>query len=320
MVHIDRVDLNLYVVLDAIYQEGSITRAATRLNLTQPAVSHALARLREAYDDPLFVRAGNRMAPTAATRAMIQPVREALQQLQATFNAPQGFNPATNRKQMVVAMRGVVESVLLPDLVAQLESQAPLMQFTSIRVPRRDMETELAAGRLDLAFDVLLPVAASIRHQVLQEDRFVVVARKRHPQLRGGLDLERYLGLRHVVVSSRRSGPVVEDFELGRLGYHRQIGMRCQNYFVALSTVARSQMLLTVPENYALRNHHYHDLKIWPMPVPLQPVASYMYWHEAAQGDPANDWLRQQVMALHQRLQRPRRNGHAGSASSSSSG
>jgi len=170
-----------------------------------------------------------------------------------------------------------------------------------VRIPRRDMEAELAAGRLDLAFDVLLPVGASIRHEVLLEDDFVVVSRQRHPLLEGGLDLEKYLQLRHIVVSSRRSGPVVEDFELGRLGYHRNIGMRCQNYFVALSTVAHSEMLLTVPENYAIRNQHYHDLKIWPIPVELRPVASYMYWHVSVQEDPANLWLRQQVMKLHAR-------------------
>lgn len=299
--HIGRVDLNLFVVLDAIYREGSITRAAARLNLTQPAVSHALARLRETYGDQLFVRSGNRMVPTTVTRSIIQPVREALQQLQTTFAAPQVFDPATNSKQVVLAMRGVVESVLLPELVAELEDQAPLMQFSSVRIPRRDMETELAAGRLDLAFDVLLPIGANIRHKVLLEDEFVVVSRKRHSALKGGLDLEQYLHSRHVVVSSRRSGPVVEDFELGRMGYHRNIGMRCQNYFVALSTVAHTQMLLTIPKNYALRNEHYHDLKIWPMPLELKPVSNYLYWHESVDDNPANVWLREQVIRLHER-------------------
>ncbi len=163
------------------------------------------------------------------------------------------------------------------------------------------MESELAAGRLDLAFDVLLPMGANIRHTVLLEDHFVVVSRKHHPLLQNGLNLKTYLELRHVVVSSRRSGPVVEDFELGRLGYHRNIGMRCQNYFVALNTVAHSQMLLTIPENYAIRNQHYHDLEIWPMPLELKPVSSYMYWHQSLDDDPANQWLRQQVMRLHYR-------------------
>lgn len=296
--HVGRVDLNLYVVLDAIYREGSITRAATQINLTQPAVSHALSRLREAYGDQLFVRSGNRMVPTPLTRSIIQPVREALGQLQTTFTAPQQFDPATNSKQVVLAMRGVVESVLLPELVAELEAQAPLLQLGSVRVPRREMESELASGRLDLAFDALLPMGANIRHAVLMEDDFVVVSRSMHSRLDNGLDLKTYLDLRHVVVSSRRSGPVVEDFELGRLGYHRRIGLRCQNYFVALGAVANSQLLLTVPESYVQRNQHYHDLQVWPMPVELKPISGYMYWHDSVEEDPANQWLRQLVLSL----------------------
>ncbi len=297
--HIGRVDLNLFVVFDAIYSEGSITRAAAKLNLTQPAVSHALSRLREVYGDPLFVRSGNRMMPSPMARSIVQSVRDALVQLQTTLTAPQAFDPAVNQKQVTLSMRDVVESVLLPELVVQLEGLAPLMQVTSVRAQRREMESELASGRLDLAFDVLLPVGPAIRHQMLMEDKFVVVSRKRHPLLRGGLTIEKYLSLRHVIVSSRRSGPAVEDFELGRLGYHRSIGMRCQNYFVAWKTIADSQMLLTVPENYALRNQKYHNLKIWPMPVELRPLASYMYWHESVEDDPANLWLRQQILQLH---------------------
>ncbi|MCG8536331.1 MAG: LysR family transcriptional regulator [Pseudomonadales bacterium] len=300
--HIGRVDLNLYVVFDAIYSEGSITRAAAKLNLTQPAVSHALSRLREVYGDPLFVRSGNRMNPSPVARSIVQPVRDALQELQGTLTAPLAFDPTVAQKQVTLSMRDVVESVLLPELVVQLEGPAPLMQVTSVRTQRREMEAELASGRLDLAFDVLLPVGPAIRHQVLMEDEFVVVSRKRHPLLKGGLDMKKYLALRHVIVSSRRSGPAVEDFELGRLGYHRNIGMRCQNYFVAWKTIAGSNMLLTVPQNYALRNQTYHNLKIWPMPAELRPLASYMYWHESVDDDPANVWLRQQILELNQSL------------------
>ena len=296
--HIGRVDLNLYLVLDAIYREGSITRAATVLNLTQPAVSHALARLRDVYEDQLFVRSGNRMVPTPLTRAVIQPVRDALAGLQQTLSAPASFDPATNRKQIVLGMRDIVETVLVPELVPLLERDAPLTQTASVRVARRDMEAELSSGRLDLAFDVLLPVGPAIHHSKLMESRFVVVSCKRHPQLRGGMSLEKYLQLRHVVVSSRRSGPTVEDFELSRLGMHREIGMRCQNFFVAWKTIAHSHMLLTVPESLTRHNVFHSDLRVWPMPVDLPPLGVHMYWHENLQDDPANQWLRQRVMGL----------------------
>ena len=149
--HIGRVDLNLYVVFDAIYSEGSITRAASKLNLTQPAVSHALSRLREVYQDALFVRRGNRMVPTPQARSMVQSVREALLQLQTTLTSPQAFDPASTQKQVSLSMRGVAESLLLSELVVHLERLAPLMQLSSVRVQRREMESELAGGRLDFA-------------------------------------------------------------------------------------------------------------------------------------------------------------------------
>jgi DNA-binding transcriptional LysR family regulator len=296
--HIGRVDLNLYRVLEAIYREGSISRAAQLLNLTQPAVSHALARLREVYEDQLFIRAGKRMMPTPLTHAIIQPVRDALGALQQTLAAPVSFDPATNRKQIVLGMRDIVETVLVPQLVPVLEREAPLTQIASARVARRDMEAELGNGRLDLAFDVLLPVGAAIRHCKLMESRFVVVSRKRHPQLRGGLTLERYLQQRHVVVSSRRSGPTVEDFELSRLGMHREIGMRCQNFFVAWRTVAESNMLLTVPESLTRYSGFDPELKIWPMPTELPDLGVHMYWHDSVDDDPANRWLRNKILAL----------------------
>lgn len=296
--HIGRVDLNLYRVLDAIYREGSISRAAMALNLTQPAVSHALARLRETYGDQLFIRAGKRMMPTPLTHAIIQPVRDALTALQQTLAAPTRFDPATNRKQIVLGMRDIVETVLVPELVPLLEREAPLTHVASVRVARRDMESELSNGRLDLAFDVLLPVGASIRHSKLMESRFVVVSRKRHPLLRGGLTLEKYLQLRHVVVSSRRSGPTVEDFELSRLGVHREIGMRCQNFFVAWRTITHSNMLLTVPESLTRYSGFDPDLKIWPMPAALPDLGVHMYWHESVHDDPANGWLRERITGL----------------------
>ncbi|HVL00262.1 MAG TPA: LysR family transcriptional regulator [Dongiaceae bacterium] len=296
--HIGKVDLNLYLVLDAIFREGTITRAAVGLNLTQPAVSHALARLRDVYGDPLFTRAGNRMVPTALARSIIQPVRDALSGLQHTLSAPASFDPTTNRKQIVLGMRDFVETVLVAELAPLLEQLAPLTQMASVRVARRDMEAELTSGRLDLAFDVLLPVGPAIAHTRLMEGRFVVVSCKRHPLLRGGLTLEKYLQSRHVVVSSRRSGPTVEDFELSRLGLHRDIGMRCQNFFVAWKTIAQSRMLLTVPESHTRHDLLRHNLKVWPMPVELPPFTVHMYWNENLNDDPANRWLREQVLEL----------------------
>lgn len=289
--HLSRMDLNLFVVLDAICAEGSITRAADRLHLTQPAVSHALARLREVYQDPLFVRSGNGVAPTALTKQLIGPIRESLTVLQQTLQPTHQFDAAAARNSFVVSLPDVLEAWVLPRLMKFLEAQAPAVQLASVRARRRELEADLAGGRLDLAFDVLMPVAPALCHAPLLEDRFVVVARKRHPILKADWSIEEYCKARHIVVSSRRTGLSAEDFELSRLGYRRDIALRCSNYHVAWKTMENTDLLLTVPARYAdIRGRGSHVLLA--MPAEMRGLAIQMYWHESVDQDPANQWLR----------------------------
>ncbi len=181
-VHLSRIDLNLLVVLETIHAEGGITRAAEKLHLTQPAISHALARLRETFDDPLFVRQGNAMVPTPLARRLIGPVGDALRTLDATFGGLERFDPATSSKRFAIGLRAVMESTVLPSLVQAALAQAPGVELSAVRVDRRRVESDLASGVLDVAIDVLLPVSESVRHARLSSDRMVVVARRGHPQ------------------------------------------------------------------------------------------------------------------------------------------
>ncbi len=289
--HIARVDLNLFVVLDAICAEGSITRAADRLHLTQPAVSHALARLRDLYQDPLFVRAGNGVAPTALTKQLIGPIRESLAVLQETLQPARHFDANAAHNSFVVSLPDVLEAWVLPRLMKYLQAQAPSVQLASVRARRRELDADLATGRLDLAFDVLMPVAPALRHAPILEDRFVVVARQRHPVIKANWTIDEYCKARHIVVSSRRTGLSAEDFELSRLGFRRDIALRCSNYHVAWQTMETTDLLLTVPERYArLRGKGNHV--ILPVPADVRGLAIQMYWHESVDQDPANQWLR----------------------------
>lgn len=289
--HISRVDLNLFVVLEAICTEGSITRAAARLHLSQPAVSHALGRLRELYADPLFVRVGNGMEPTPFTKRLLAPVREALGQLQATLQPGGIFDPAGSAHQFTVSLPDVVEGWLLPAVMAVLEKDAPGVQLVSTRVRRRDLEKELASGRLDLAFDVPLPVAPAVRHRAVSEDRFVVALREGHRLLRQEWCVASYLAARHVVVSSRRSGLSLEDAELARGGFRRDIALRCSGYHAACSAIATTDLLLTAPLAWLERVRPI-GLVLRPVPFALSGMALHQYWHESTDQDPAGVWLR----------------------------
>jgi len=294
--HISRIDLNLLVVLDAIYTEGGITRAADKLHLTQPAISHSLGRLRTLFGDELFVREGRAMVPTPLARNLIEPVRRALRGLEVTLNELERFDPAATQKRFTVAVRDVFEATVLPPLLRQVTRDAPRVDVHAVQVERREVESELAAGTLDAALDVLLPLSEQIRRRKITLDRMVVVARKNHPAVRRGLKLATYLKQDHVLVSSRRHGPAPEDFELSRHGLSRRVRLRCQHYFAACRVVSQSDLVLTMPGHYARIANQQFGNQILPLPVDMPPLDAYLYWHANVENEPANRWLREQLV------------------------
>ena len=294
---LNRLDLNLLHVFDTIYREGSLTRAARALHLTQPAVSHSLSRLREHFDDPLFSRQGNQMVPTPLARRFLESMRPGLTQIQSAVNQFHAFDPANQRKTYSLALRDILESTFLPKLMGRLESY-PELEIVSQRVPRRDMETQLAAGKLDFAVDVLLPVSNQTGHELLRHDRLVVLARKGHPLTSSGLTLDKYLEARHVLVSSRSEGPGIEDFELSRFGVQRNIRLRCQHYYAACRVAEGTDLLLTMPENYARIIAERADIDILTTPVDLPGIDVHLYWHKAYEREPALIWFREQLAGV----------------------
>jgi DNA-binding transcriptional LysR family regulator len=297
MMHISRVDLNLFIVFEAIYAEGSVTRASLKLNLTQPAISHALGRLRLMFDDPLFVRQGHLMVSTPLARSIIEPVRHSLRGFEVTLNKLNRFDPASTEKEFTLALRDVLESTVLPPLMVALEQDAPHARVAAVQVDRRELESELQAGTLDCAIDVLLPLGSDVRHARILVDRTLVVARRGHPRLQGGITLDQYLSEEHILASSRRKGPGIEDFELSRLGMQRKVRLRCQHYFAACRVVSQTDLILTMPERYARVANQQFDNQLLPLPLEMPAWDVYLYWHANVEDDPANKWLRERLTA-----------------------
>lgn len=292
-----KIDLNLFVVFDAIYCEGNITKAASVLNLSQPAVSHSLGKLRSHFDDPLFIRQGNEMRPTPVAKNVIADVREALHQLQVCLAQSRQFEPLVSRKNFKLSIHGSFEAYYLPSLMNVLSVESPHINFSSHRrVRRSDLENKLASGDIDLAIDTLLPVSDNVLHTSLEQDKQVVIARKNHPNIDKALDMKTYLDLEHVLVSSRSSGPGLEDFELSRLGFHRKIGLRCQHFLTGCHIVLSSDKLMTLPKSAANMYSKMLDIAIYPMPVELPFFDMHLYWHANVDKDPANKWLRNKVI------------------------
>jgi DNA-binding transcriptional LysR family regulator len=312
-VHLSQVDLNLFVVLEAIYREGNITRAGVQLNLTQPAISHALKRLRDLLQDPLFVRQGAHMVPTPFTRNIIEEVRQALQILEVNLSQSRNFDPKNTRRNFHLALWEYAEALLLPPLLQRLTDAAPGMSITTSRVRRRDLETELASGSVDLAIEIPMTVSDRIRHKWLLHEQFVVMARQGHPAIKNKLDLETYVAQRHVHISSRRHGPSLVDIELSRRGLRRNVVLRSQHNLTGCLVVSQTDMLLTLPERHAkllnaslmnggprkgangAQKNETRMNQVYPFPLAIPRLEAHLYWHESVENDPANRWLRKEI-------------------------
>ncbi|MFY0567849.1 LysR family transcriptional regulator [Archangium lansingense] len=294
---LSQLDLNLFRVFDVVYRERNFTRAAEILFLSQSAVSHALARLREQLDDPLFVRQGRGVAPTPLAERLAPGIQEALGLFQQAVDRTRHFDPRRDVGHVTLAMNDELEPAFLPRFVTRLRECAPQVRSASVRLDRASLERDLASGRLDLAVDVAQPTGADLRHTLLQRDTFCVVsARKRR------LDVEAYLAARHVTVSSRRTGLAFEDLLLSRLGYQREIAVRCQHPEAACHIVASSDLLLTMPRRHAAALNAPLGNHLLPMPVALPPVELHLYWHRQVDGEPRNQWLRTELLALSEGL------------------
>jgi DNA-binding transcriptional LysR family regulator len=296
--NLSKIDLNLFVVFEAIVQTGSLTAAAHELNLSQPAVSHALARLRDALGDPLFTRQGRRMLPTAYARSLTPHVRQALGALQNGIKGEQqGFDAAESDRVFTIGMRDILEALTLPGLMTHIRRHAPGVSVNSIQVERHDIADALRQGRIDAAVDIVLPMPAEVSHTRLVLDKLVVVARKGHPALsRRPLRLDTYLAASHVLVSARSQGLGLEDHELSRQGLRRQIGLRCRHYFAGCRVVSQTDMLLTMPEQYARVANRHFDNALHAFPLSAAQLDAHLYWHASQSEDPANIWFRQWVM------------------------
>ncbi|MGY8819859.1 MAG: LysR family transcriptional regulator [Pseudomonadales bacterium] len=296
--NLNKVDLNLFIVFDAIYTEANLTRAGQIVGITQPAVSNALARLRETFNDPLFVRTAQGMVPTPMAQNIIGPVRNALQLLRVSVQESRTFNPLQANKTFRISMTDLTEAVVLPPLFQRLRRLAPNVKIESMLAKRRETTKELAAGRLDFAMDAPLNTDPQVRHVKLLEDRYVCAMRRGHPLAKDKLSVEEYLSLSHIHISSRRSGLGMVDLALGKMGQQRRIALRSQHYMMATQVIQQTDMAVTVPERFARR----HDLYQVPLPVDIPPLETHIYWHESTDQDPANRWMREQMIEIAQQV------------------
>jgi DNA-binding transcriptional LysR family regulator len=287
------IDLNLLPVFEAVYVERSLTRAGEVLHVTQPAVSNALARLRAAFGDPLFVRAGRGVVPTPAAQTLIGPVREALTRLRAGLDPAAAFDPKTSQRVFNIAARDTSSSAILPVLMKKLQQSAPEVRLQCLTVERQDIPLELAAGRLDFAIDLAILARPDLDSAPLVTDRWVCVLRRDHPKAKRKLTLQTFLALNHITASSRRSGRTIVDEALSRHGERMRPAIRLPQYQPAFHIAMSSDLALVAPLSLAKR----YDVAIRDLPFETPSLDLLLFWRRDTGDEPALRWMRGEVVA-----------------------
>jgi DNA-binding transcriptional LysR family regulator len=294
------IDLNLFVVFDAIYTEGNLTRAGEIIGITQPAVSNSLSRLRNLFNDPMFVRTADGMVPTPVSQNIVGPVRQALGLIRSSVQESEAFDPTASEKRFRISMTDLSQSILLPYIFGRLKRDAPNVAVDCYQIRRRDMNIELASGNLDLAIDIPLTPDTQIKHAPLFSHPQVCVVRKNHSIVQDSdtLDMATYLELQHIHISSRRGGLGHTDLALGKMGKRRHIALRTQHYLPVPELVARTDLSLTVPRVFADFLEARLPVRHYNLPFEVPPLETHLYWHESTDRDQANKWMRELLLDM----------------------
>jgi DNA-binding transcriptional LysR family regulator len=293
-------DLNLLRIALAIHDEGSVSGAALRLNMSQPAASSALKKLRQAIGDPLFIKTADGMAPTPRAISLIHTARDMLTQLSMAVDAGESFDPAKSHDTFAFAMSDIGEMVFLPRILEYVSGHAPNASVRSVTLPPVQLEAGLQDGTVDLAVGHFPDLKKSIYYQQrLFTHRFVCLLRKGHPFLSRKLTLDQFLALGHVVVHAEgRSQEIIERF-LDKERIRRRIVLHTPHFMSIPMIIARSDLVATVPHALGVYLSQSGDgVEVIDPPFDLPTFALKQHWHRKYHHEPKSLWLRKVVSEL----------------------
>jgi len=289
-------DLNLLVVFDAVMQDQNVTRAGQRIGLSQPAMSHALNRLRDLLKDELFVRTPSGMRPTPRAEQLAALLRQALSELQRALQ-PETFVPATADRRFALALNNYAAVVVAPPLVAAVSKAAPSVQLDIRPSGTMDLLESLDRGELDLVIGSLDRVGERFAATPLLEDEFVLVMRRSHPAGRGALSAKVLAALPHLDISSSGERTDFLDAWLAEQGLARRIALRAP-YLSARAILSRSDLATILSRRIAQEFARTDRLQIHALPITSPVVRTTMLWHRRLDNQPAHRWLRERIIAV----------------------
>jgi len=303
----DKIDLHLIRILHTVLTDRSVSRAAIRLGMYQPAVSAALKRLRELSGDPLLVRSGSGMVPTDAGLRMIEPAASILRAAEMLFTDARGFDPATATNTFRIAASDYLDPLFLPMIVAQIKSQAPLAQIEIHPLSSdSDYHTHLSLGHVDLVIGNWLKPPEDLHMARLFGDDVVSLVNQDHPAVRRGWDVDSWLAAEHIAPTPLHPGARgIIDQMLDDLGRRRHIAARCAHFSLIPDMVASSLLVLTTGRQYCERFVQRLPVRILDCPVQLPRLMYYQLWHERTHSSNAGRWLRERVKSVAASLRPP---------------
>lgn len=297
------LDVQLLLAFDALITQRHVTRAARQLGISQSALSHALARLRERFDDPLLVRTAHGMEPTARALQLAEPVRAAIRHVEAVFASKPVFAPHESRDTFVLRIGDTNEFWLLPPLLAELEKQAPGVTLVVRHLSPADTAKALEDGSVDFAIMALLSHSKSIRSRRLLGDRMVCVMARNHPAVRQRLTAERFLALRQIVVAQDAGDTRFVGENLRVRGLNRHVIATTPHLIAGLHTVMHSRLAMAVPERVARAFDVQGQLAVRQLPIGGERFDWQLYWHRRYDAYPAQRWMRDLVVAVCARIE-----------------
>ena len=296
------LDLNLLLVFDTVYSERSISKAAEKLNLSQPTVSNAVGRLRERLEDPLFTRSPGGMMPTARAKMLAEPVRQALDLLERGIRGREEFDHYRSNRTFVIAVEDYGEAVILPRFVDWLARLAPNIQIRVRPEPGGRLTEEMRDGVVDLSLDYFAVGDTSFHNECVLTESLLTLSRTEHPQVRERLSLETFLALRHVMLTPRVGTKPMIDLALSKRGLRRHIAVEVPRFLSMPLFVQGSDMLCTLPKRMAYLYADHFRLRPHAVPVRTPDFPIFLIWHSSADADPAHQWLRHHLKEVCKRL------------------
>ncbi|MCD2518859.1 LysR substrate-binding domain-containing protein [Massilia sp. G4R7] len=291
------IDLNLLAAFDALMQERNVTRAAARMDVSQPAMSAALARLRALFGDRLFQRSATGLLPTPRAYDMAEPVARALREFESVLAQPERFDPGAAVLRFAIGLSDYPAFIVLPALLGMLAREAPGVGVDVRTFSGRDDAVELLdAGKIDLAIGVAPTVQESrILSRPIMHDVFVTLVRRDAAQARRKLDLDAYLAMNHILVSPEGSRYGVVDQALADHGLQRRVKVTMPQMFAVPALLREADLAATLLRRVALHSAQAAELVMFPPPVPLPEVVFHQIWHRRNDEKLSQRWLRDAV-------------------------